>query len=59
VTSAQSQTGKKLWFFSNWSWEQRRLTVPLEGHELFSGEPFKNGAALALGAWDVKVIVRD
>lgn len=60
VSSAQSQTGKKLWFFSNWSWEQQQLeAVQLSGYELFSSEQFKDGDALALGAWDVKVIVSD
>jgi beta-galactosidase len=58
VTSARSQGGQKLWFFSNWSWEQQHLEgLPLSGYELFSGAPLNDRDALDLGAWDVKVIV--
>jgi beta-galactosidase len=58
VTTARTTSGEKLWFFSNWSWENHAVAVgSLGGYELFSGTPLRGGDTLGLGAWDVKIVV--
>ncbi|MEP7285665.1 MAG: beta-galactosidase [Chloroflexota bacterium] len=58
VHSATAHDGKKLWFFSNWSYEPQQVRPQiLNGYELFTSAPIDESSTLTLDAWDTKIIV--
>jgi beta-galactosidase len=57
VTGARNSEGESLRFVSNWSWEPAKVELPMAVRDLLSGEELHEGAALTLGAWDVRVLV--
>ena len=57
VTGARNPRGERVRFVSNWSWEPATLALPAPARDLLSGEELAEGAALALEAWDVRVLV--
>ncbi len=57
VTSSTARDGRKLWFFSNWSYSEQPIDVPLNGVELFSGQTITPGSRLTLAAWDTRIVV--
>lgn len=57
ITRAHAQNGRRLWFFSNWSFDQQDLACPVEGVALTGGSPVAAGDRLHLGPWDLQVVV--
>jgi beta-galactosidase len=57
VTSARARDGRRLTFISNWSWDEIQVPAPLTAHGLTSDEPVRAGELIALGPWDVTVLV--
>jgi len=59
VTSsgARLRDGRRLHVVANWSWEPRSLAVPTEVTDALSDERIATGTPLALGPWDVRVLV--
>jgi len=58
VSTARARDGRRLWFFSNWSWAERTVTpLPVSGRELFSDSAITQGGAVTLGPWDVQIVV--
>jgi beta-galactosidase len=42
----------------NWSWTEAQVRVPLSLRDVLDGAGLSTGSMLALGAWDVRVLVR-
>jgi beta-galactosidase len=59
VLSATSGEGRRLRFVHNWSWEPTSVAAPVAVRDALSGEALAAGADVALGAWDVRVLVED
>ncbi|WNB86095.1 beta-galactosidase [Cellulomonas sp. ATA003] len=59
VLSATSGEGRRLRFVHNWSWEPTSVAVPVAVTDAVSGAEISAGDELALGAWDVRVLVED
>lgn len=60
VVTATAQSGEKLTFFTNWSWNSQELPpIAGGGRELFSNHSLDDGEQLSIGPWDVKIIVQD
>ncbi|MEV0405726.1 beta-galactosidase [Actinoallomurus sp. NPDC050550] len=57
VTGATGRDGRRLRFVSNWSWEPVTVPTPAPVHDLLSGAALGAGAGLALGPWDVRVLI--
>jgi beta-galactosidase len=57
VTGARGRDGRRLRFVSNWSWEPAAVPVPVAVNDLLSGDALEARERLALGAWDVRVLV--
>ncbi len=59
--TACAKDGQTLAFYTNWSWTAQRIEAAASfgGHDLLGGLPVTPGAAIELGAWDVKIIVID
>jgi beta-galactosidase len=59
VTSsgARIRDGRRLHVVANWSWDPRSLTVPTAVTDALSDERIVQGAPLAMGPWDVRVLV--
>ncbi|MGP3970244.1 beta-galactosidase [Streptomyces sp. 6N223] len=58
VTSATAADGStRLRFVHNWSWEPSTFTLPGAARDAVTGEELPAGHELALGAWDVRVLV--
>ena len=56
--TARSADGKRLWFWTNWSYApQSVLSLPAGGTELFSQAVVRAGESLALEPWGVKIVV--
>jgi beta-galactosidase len=58
VSSARAKTGEQIYFFSNWSWAEERITVLSSGADLISGASIPAGDALQLGAWETRIVVK-
>lgn len=56
LTRARSAAGERLWFLSNWSFEDRSVAAPAAGRDLFTGTTWDTEDELALGPWDVTVL---
>jgi beta-galactosidase len=57
VHSAVNAAGERLWVVQNWSWDEVAVEVPVAAADLHTGDPVAAGSSLALGAWDVRVVV--
>lgn len=57
VTGARNSLGERLRFVSNWSWEPTSVAAPVVLRDLLSGEAIPEDGPIALGAWDVRVLV--
>jgi beta-galactosidase len=56
ATTATSPDGHRVHFVHNWSWEPTRVNAPVDLSDVRDGTPVPAGAALDLGAWDVRVL---
>jgi beta-galactosidase len=61
VTSSGARTldGRRLHFVANWSWDPLPLAVPAAVSDVLNEERIDRGGALALGPWDVRILVED
>lgn len=60
VTRAQARDGRRLWFVSNWSFDEQTLPDDLlKGTDLFASAAVGPGRPLRLGAWDIRVVAED
>ena len=59
VLSATSGAGRRLRFVHNWSWEPATLAAPAAVTDALSGDAVVAGGDIALGPWDVRVLVED
>jgi len=61
VTSSGARTrdGRRLHFVANWSWDQLSLAVPAAVSDALNDEHIDRGGALAMGPWDVRLLVED
>jgi beta-galactosidase len=59
VTSSGARTrdDRRLHFVANWSWDPLSLAVPAAVTDALNNERIDRGAALAMGPWDVRVLV--
>ncbi|MFI6935884.1 beta-galactosidase [Streptomyces sp. NPDC050287] len=55
VTSGTSPDGRRVHIVHNWSWEPASVPAPVDLTDALAGTPLPAGAALDLGAWDVRV----
>jgi beta-galactosidase len=56
-TGARTPAGRRLTFLSNWSWEQVTVAAAEPADDLITGKPVDTGDDIALGAWDVRVLI--
>ncbi|WNB84347.1 beta-galactosidase trimerization domain-containing protein [Cellulomonas sp. ATA003] len=59
VLSATTRQGRRVRFVHNWSWEPTSVPAPSAVTDAVSGVALIAGDAVALGAWDVKVLVEN
>ena len=57
VTGATSRDGRRVRFVHNWSWDPCEMRLPVAVRDVLTGTTLDAGAKLALGAWDVRVLV--
>jgi beta-galactosidase len=58
AATARNRDGERLWFLTNWSaTEQTVPALPAAGVDLLTDEPVGSGDPLALGPWDVRILV--
>ncbi|UUU36208.1 beta-galactosidase [Streptomyces sp. CA-210063] len=57
ATTGTSPDGRRVHIVHNWSWEPASVSVPVNLSDALNGTPLPAGAALDLGAWDVRVFV--
>ena len=57
ATSATAEDGSRVHFLHNWSWDDASVPVPGTFRDVLSEDVLETGQALALGAWDVRVLV--
>lgn len=56
-TSATTADGAVLRFVHNWGWAPVDHRLPGDVRDLFTGAPLAAGSVLALGPWDVRVLI--
>lgn len=56
VTRARSAEGERLWFLSNWSFEDAAVASPVAGRDLFSDEKLTADDEFALRPWGMTVL---
>ncbi|MDQ1540599.1 MAG: beta-galactosidase [Actinomycetota bacterium] len=56
VSSARGPQ-RRVWFCSNWAWDDAVVTAPVALVDLASGDALAAGSRLVLGAWDTRVLV--
>jgi beta-galactosidase len=59
ATSSRNAAGRLVRFVHNWSWEPTTVTLPGDVTDVVSGATVSQGGGLALGAWDVRVLIED
>ena len=59
VLSATSGEGRRLRFVHNWSWEPTSVPAPVAVTDALTGTSLAAGDDIALGAWDVRILVED
>jgi beta-galactosidase len=57
VNTAGSPDGRKLHFIHNWSWDEATVVAPADLVDVLSDDRVRGGDAIALGPWDVRVLV--
>ncbi|RKS75528.1 beta-galactosidase [Motilibacter peucedani] len=57
VTGATAPDGRRVRFVHNWSWVPAEVRVPVVLDDALGGGALAAGDVLALGAWDVRVLV--
>jgi beta-galactosidase len=57
VTGARNSRSQRLRFVSNWSWNRTTVAAPMVLRDLLSGETIPEHGPIALGAWDVRILV--
>ncbi len=57
VTSATTGIGARLRVLHNWSWEPAPCTVPVAVRDALGDDAFAAGETVALGPWDVRVLL--
>lgn len=57
VTGAERRDGQHLSFVGNWSVEPAQVEVPIDVHDLLSGETIPAGTSVSLTAWDIRVLL--
>ncbi|WP_141207036.1 beta-galactosidase [Streptomyces griseorubiginosus] len=57
ATTGTSPDGRRVHIVHNWSWESARASVPVDLSDVLDGTSVPAGTALALGPWDVRVLV--
>ena len=56
VTSGRAADGTRLWFISNWAWDEVRVSSPVAGRDVLSGAELAAGTELELDPWDVRIL---
>jgi beta-galactosidase len=56
VTSSRTGAGERIFYLHNWSWQTQSAQAPAGLTDLLSGAVVAAGEAVALGAWDVRVV---
>lgn len=57
VTRSTTRDGRRLWFLSNWSFDDHELPEDLvSGVDLFSDTPVGSGHPARLGPWDIRIV---
>jgi beta-galactosidase len=56
-TGARAADGRRFHFVANWSWEPSSMSVPAASSDLLSGEQLDPASALALGPWDIRILI--
>ena len=59
VSSATTGQGRRLRFVHNWSWDPVTLASPAAVRDVLAGSAIVAGGDLALGPWDVRVLVEE
>lgn len=59
VSTARTDSGRRLVFVHNWSWTPASLTVPTSVRDVLDQRHTPSGGELELGAWDVRVLVEE
>ncbi|GLI03850.1 beta-galactosidase [Phytohabitans aurantiacus] len=57
ATSGTGAGGRRVHILHNWSWAHAKPTAPVPLTDVLSGASLPAGAAVELGAWDVRVLV--
>ncbi|KPH98760.1 Beta-galactosidase [Actinobacteria bacterium OK074] len=57
ATTGTSPDGRRVHIVHNWSWEPAGVPAPVDLSDVLTGTSQPAGAALELGAWDVRVFV--
>ncbi|MDO0917291.1 beta-galactosidase [Streptomyces sp. DT2A-34] len=57
ATTGTSPDGRRVHIVHNWSWEPTSVPAPVDLSDALNGTSLPAGAALDLGAWDVRVFV--
>jgi beta-galactosidase len=57
VTSATTGAGARLRVVHNWSWEPTSCTLPVDVRDALGDDALAAGETLALGPWDVRVLL--
>jgi beta-galactosidase len=57
VTGATARDGRRVRFVHNWSWDPCSIRLSVAVRDVLSGGTRNAGEELALGAWDVRVLV--
>ena len=57
VLSGTNAGGARVRFVHNWSWEPTSVTAPAAVRDVLAGTSTAAGGDVALGAWDVRVLV--
>ncbi|MFF7287542.1 beta-galactosidase [Streptomyces griseorubiginosus] len=57
ATTGTSPDGRRVHIVHNWSWESARASVPVDLSDVLDGTSVPAGTVLALGPWDVRVLI--
>lgn len=57
ATTGTAPDGRRVHIVHNWSWEAAHVSVPADLSDVLDGTSVPAGTALALGPWDVRVLI--
>ncbi|MET9089596.1 beta-galactosidase [Streptomyces sp. NPDC004237] len=57
ATTGTAPDGRRVHIVHNWSWDPASVSAPTPLTDVLDGTPLAAGTALALGPWDVRVLV--